>query len=1605
MKKQNAKYKLIDGKSKQSNRLAVLYNSSITCIYKSLYITLKVKAKTLLLTCILIFFYWLQLIGLFFTDDKYNNWGYDSLTKRINLVVDFIILVPAIQRLGFIPYLIFHIIFFIILILMILFFIYISTIDSNSGKQMLYLVKFNKYLIYISMTILIIPFISMFSSGFSCENRSGSFYIRNFDNEKCFSGLNVINMVIGSIGIIIYSIYLFIVSSLFYETKLDVNTGMAGTNSFCNLSLTIFGVINAILITLDHNTAVPTIQLVFNFLYSLVLIYFIFLHNPYYNHSFEKLTKIMLGLFYWTLIVYTISLILEGDFVRGPFIGWLIGLPSISLIVYFKQGARAELLVIPPNTIHDPTKLYYELLYLIKLWLRYYSDKQSAMLLDGYIEVHRNICKRNDCPITVKKNDDEEGIDDFNGMHDKMIIEDVQKFIDMLYFDIIKRFETNIKIRLNYLFFLTDKIKNNLVAVKELEVLEMLNPNFQEKFIIYKYKRMVEDIENEEDQKLLTVNMDHKICNETYNKYMIDLFMKKLEESVVSYIDFWSIIMHEKIDFDQLKMIGAKIDKIKVEIDKSWNKVVSLNTSSKSELMVVYGKYLTSIANDTEEGEELIAKAQKMIEIESSKKKDLNYFEITDDISKILIPLIIVSGQPKQIGIIVNINMSCCAMFGYTKKELIGKNIKKLVPDLVASQHDKYIENVIEKKKVNFFNMGRIVYAKHHNEYIVPVSIRGKMFEGAKIFFAATLRVLHSKDTIAILMVDEKGQILDISSGCYILLGISIISLQTSRDLDTYLPGLFSKVNSLSSNSRIEISDNNFSKDVRNAKGNKKLFVQIEKVQYIRLSQSTYIIKIYNELPNVDEKLLTHSKQAKTAKFRMKYNIKYRAAIAQNMESNNTNSDKDFQSNSFIDNANAEDNPNYNKNIDYGENIKTMQLDEGKIVEAKNNFTEEDDNMSNDLQKQNYLANSETDDLFEEANAQKDPLLANYGKSKHVKAYIKDMAMPNFVKIYLLFSHILILALLGLILLDFVLKGSQTKIIEDYVKVLDNTTDQETEVQNILSQLGLILASNIAPTLDIDNEAAKQFINFSVDKLERLNTDLSNLNPNISKNDVYNYLYEESIEVANLKDRSIMTKLNLRQSRKQIITKSFYLIQNSLSDINLENPILIFFFDGILNNIRILAKDTSDAIVDLIADRTKNFIIPIIIQSIFIAIVGLSLLFIFYFYSKLNEHTKNILSVFSKLSDRKISFCLLKCEDFLNYIQSDKEENNILTENDIRHLQKLDNDEGSKQNTKSKKKFDRISTINRSIFVLFGTAMLIFEGVYFLSVFMFRNHLNHSYGFIQELNVTKAIQSEYNFFQNAIMYAAIEGTDNVSILNTPFADYRNTVIKTFYELDSSLYEWKHYTSFHHSDEYNELINAFISDNLCDTINKKNDIEVEVFSKPFVTDCHKLKDNENTKSYVSNGLSVGISFYQQNLRNIAEAVDNYQAGSPDNDSRVYNPKCQLESSKKKLCALESDVFQDAQQFQIYYFQYLNHIWSKQILKAIENYSHNKIIRTQLFFAIGFLVFGSILYAIYFAKFIVAVRNNVRRLEHMLLMIPSDHSAHPSYLKGVLFGKND
>ncbi|AAZ25511.1 PAS domain-containing hybrid sensor histidine kinase/response regulator [Colwellia psychrerythraea] len=72
-------------------------------------------------------------------------------------------------------------------------------------------------------------------------------------------------------------------------------------------------------------------------------------------------------------------------------------------------------------------------------------------------------------------------------------------------------------------------------------------------------------------------------------------------------------------------------------------------------------------------------------------------------------------------GIILSVNAATEKMFGYSVDELLGENIKLLMPKSTAVKHDTYLENYLQTKEAQIIGIGRKVIAIKKNGQEFPI--------------------------------------------------------------------------------------------------------------------------------------------------------------------------------------------------------------------------------------------------------------------------------------------------------------------------------------------------------------------------------------------------------------------------------------------------------------------------------------------------------------------------------------------------------------------------------------------------------------------------------------------------------------------------------------------------------------------------------------------------------------------------------------------------------------------------------------------------------------------------------------------------------------------
>ncbi|KZN28590.1 hypothetical protein N480_10895 [Pseudoalteromonas luteoviolacea S2607] len=97
-------------------------------------------------------------------------------------------------------------------------------------------------------------------------------------------------------------------------------------------------------------------------------------------------------------------------------------------------------------------------------------------------------------------------------------------------------------------------------------------------------------------------------------------------------------------------------------------------------------------------------------------------------------------------GVIHSFNAAAEAIFGYRASEVIGRNVKMLMPEPYQSEHDSYLSNYHNTGVNKVIGIGREITGRRHNGYLFPMELGvNKMVVQGKTMFVGTVRDISER--------------------------------------------------------------------------------------------------------------------------------------------------------------------------------------------------------------------------------------------------------------------------------------------------------------------------------------------------------------------------------------------------------------------------------------------------------------------------------------------------------------------------------------------------------------------------------------------------------------------------------------------------------------------------------------------------------------------------------------------------------------------------------------------------------------------------------------------------------------------------------------------
>ncbi|EAR82220.2 PAS domain S-box protein (macronuclear) [Tetrahymena thermophila SB210] len=703
---------------------------------------------------------YLQMFSFPFNKKLKHVWKATTFLDIIFQIFDLFNIQNYMPRINFYTYLAGVYLLVFVILLVILDILYVSYSFSQKKFSITWPLKVLNQVTSYLVTVFFLPITETLISLLECEEENGHLVLASFNDQVCWQGWVLFHQIISSLFNLIFVIISSIVALTFFEPRMTSKNRTARQDSIGEVVFIITKVACQVLFNFipegnDWFLALLT------FVLSCALFWAYNFEEPYYDKEVGTFFNIVTTYYLWTNTMLVISLIFYETSFNGGLIIWILGLPFIILIMLTKRQSKIKTLIDSQMKFKSGEQVQNHLRYVLTLIQNQKYDKNSYMLLIGYVEKHKETCTEEDCPLKRKKMRRGKQLD----IEIEEVIKNLIRELGRLYQNGLRKFPTCTKLRLSYAFFLLERLKKKEDALAQFKISLTTKPTFDEQFIIYRYIEMIsqssEEVEEESDEEEET-DVVKKIEFESH----LSQFEEYIKLAAQRHKEFWANLKEDNnIALGRLNVLGSGISQYVFKAKDHFTRMIKIN-SSFPQPFKVYGQFLIKVLNQKEAGLEMVQKGRE-IALESGnkgqKKEDIESFKNEP------IPFIITQKRRAGQTTIQNVNLLFSVFFSYQRDEIIGKDLSFILPNLYVPFHeslvDQFQENVNQSNfRSQYLNNPQQRFAKNRNGYIFPIIYNIRPLNEDFTKYCATFEADQSAKNAIFIMINDNFEITDFSS-------------------------------------------------------------------------------------------------------------------------------------------------------------------------------------------------------------------------------------------------------------------------------------------------------------------------------------------------------------------------------------------------------------------------------------------------------------------------------------------------------------------------------------------------------------------------------------------------------------------------------------------------------------------------------------------------------------------------------------------------------------------------------------------------------------------------------------------------------------------------
>ena len=495
-------------------------------------------------------------------------------------------------------------------------------------------------------------------------------------------------------------------------------------------------IFNILFNIIENNESYQWVILFVLFIFTYVNVICLFHYSNYENKILMKLNKVLSLILFWNICCLFVGKIFKNWNFNGAFHLFFFGsLLIIFFFLYHKEKIN-EFYIKEFKQI-DSSK---EQLNYIKDFFKLINNKDRQrnkyIVFNTLILLKEENCINKNCKIKKYLQMAGKGFES-----DFILFQYCQQLFEMA----IKKYPNDIFLKCNYIIYLVIQMSQKKLAQKVLATMKETSFNFQNNYIIFCCKKYIGLYDAGEKKNFEEKNKN--IMRTIEYEKIFDIFKDNLSKAASLYYEFWSSLYKSHLqgteDFIKLNDIGEKLNLLIELINNYFHELHNVK-SDDVRVLNLYSAFIKNILNNKNKFIELknILTSLSNVDKIQVKEVDFSNYDLKVLNKSDEFKYIIISAEEENLGIILNISLNACQVFGYNKNELIGKKITILIPAIYHKQYTQYYMQYTNKIKTKFYDL--LSHKKEYYPEFLEMLVDGKnkskylILLYIKVFFVQT---------------------------------------------------------------------------------------------------------------------------------------------------------------------------------------------------------------------------------------------------------------------------------------------------------------------------------------------------------------------------------------------------------------------------------------------------------------------------------------------------------------------------------------------------------------------------------------------------------------------------------------------------------------------------------------------------------------------------------------------------------------------------------------------------------------------------------------------------------------------------------------------------